>query len=282
MPRYEKSSVEISQIVERMMDRYHPQLRDAKVWITCLMAFPTKDKNGDSTGPALTHQGYPAQAVVKIIGLKERTDGRADAEIVIDGENWQVLDDDQKDALIDHELEHLELKVGKQDGLVVRDDLNRPNLVIRKHDFQAGWFDSIVRRHGRAAPEVIQYEQLQTVHYTQRWLPYLDEPDKTPVICDPLKEAGAVNQEPTAHHVLMSGDKDQDSFIAEVGQTFNRMGILANPEALPHSNGKATPKSGLQRAAAAARATRSAKRAFAGKPSRKSKSSGRRMAASGK
>ena len=161
MPRYEKAPAEVGLIVERMCDKYHPQLRDAGVTMTYLMAFPLTDENGDSKGPALKHQGYPAAAVVKIIGLKERTDGRADAEIVIDGENWPTLSEAERDALIDHELEHLELKYDK-DGLLVRDDLSRPKLIIRKHDFQAGWFDSIVRRHGRAAPEVIQWEKFIT------------------------------------------------------------------------------------------------------------------------
>jgi hypothetical protein len=263
MPRYEKAPAEIGQIVERMMDRYHPQLRDAKVTLAMLMAFPTKDKNGDTTGPALTHNGYPAAAVVKIIGLKERTDGRADAELVIDGDNWPLLSEAQRDALVDHELEHLELKTDK-DGLLVRDDLERPKLVIRKHDHQFGWFDAIVRRHGRDSLEFKQFEEFQTAKYTQNWLPYLDDPDKTPVLSDPLKEAGAVNHEPAAHEGLTSGDSDQDAFVAEVGREFNRMGILANPEALPHSNGKAKHKP--------------AKRAFAGKPAKKSK--GRKLASS--
>lgn len=188
MPRYEKAPADVMQVVERMTERYHPQLRDAGVTITCLMAFPLTDENGDSKGPALKHQGYPAQAVVKIIGLKERTDGRADAEIVIDGDNWPLLSDEEKDALIDHELEHLELKTDK-DGLLVRDDLERPKLVCRKHDFQAGWFDSIVRRHGRASPELRQFNDFQTVHYQQRWLPYLDDPDQTPVVAEPIRES---------------------------------------------------------------------------------------------
>lgn len=191
MSRYEKAPAEVIQIVERMTERYHPTLRDAGASIVCLMAFPTEDKNGDSTGPALTHQGYPAQAVVKIIGLKERTDGRADAEICIDGENWPTLSDAQKDALIDHELEHLEPKYDKH-GLLVRDDLNRPKLKIRKHDHQFGWFDAIVRRHGRAALEFLQFDEFQTRYYTQRWLPYLDTPDTTPVVA-PADEAKVEN-----------------------------------------------------------------------------------------
>jgi hypothetical protein len=192
MPRYEKAPAIVGQIVERMMDRYHPQLRDAGVTVAQLMAFPLTDENGDSKGPALKYQGYTAAAVIKIIGLKERTDGRCDAELVIDGDNWDVISDEQRDALVDHELEHLELKYDK-DGCLVRDDLDRPKLVIRKHDHQFGWFDSIVRRHGRNAFEFKQLDEFQTVHYQQRWLPYLDEPDQTRVEAEPIKEAAPVS-----------------------------------------------------------------------------------------
>jgi hypothetical protein len=191
MARYEKAPNDVREIVEKMTERYHPTLRDAGASICCLMAFPTEDKNGDSTGPALTHQGYPAQAVVKIIGLKERTDGRADAEICIDGENWPLLSEAEKNALIDHELEHLEPKYDKH-GLLVRDDLDRPKLKIRKHDHQFGWFDSIVRRHGRAALEFMQFDRFQTQYYTERWLPFLDNPDTTPVVA-PAEAAKAEN-----------------------------------------------------------------------------------------
>jgi hypothetical protein len=252
MPRYEKAPVELGQIVERMMDRYHPQLRDAKVTIAQLFAFPLTDENGDTKGPALKHNGYPAAAVIKIIGLKERTDGRADSELVIDGDNWKFLSDAQKDALVDHELEHLELKTDK-DGLLVRDDLERPKLVIRKHDHQFGWFDAVVRRHGRDSLEFIQFENFQTVEYKQNWLPYLDDPDQTPVIAEPLKEAGAVNESPDAHEGLsveFSTPRTQSVTITADG--FKKLA------------------KNIRRAG------------FAGKPSRKSKSSGRRMAAAGK
>lgn len=201
MPRYEKSPAEVGQIIERMVDRYHPQLRDAKVTIECLMAFPTTDKNGDSSGPALTHQGYPVAAAVKIIGLKERTAGRSDVEIVIDGERWDEWNDAEKDALVDHELEHLDLKTDKH-GALVRDDLDRPKLKVRKHDVQVGWFDAIVRRHGRASFEFQQWEEIQVVNYQQRWLPYLDTPDTTPVEAKPIIEAAPKSEGPQEHDDL--------------------------------------------------------------------------------
>ena len=91
-----------------------------------------------------------------------------DAEIVLDGDRWDELSAEEQDAAIDHELTHLELVV--DDSGLRRDDLDRPNLRIRKHDHQFGWFDCVARRHGTASFEWRQYEQFTEVSYKQLWL----------------------------------------------------------------------------------------------------------------
>jgi hypothetical protein len=58
---------------------------------------------------------------------------------------------------------------------VVRDDLDRPKLRVRKHDHQFGWFDSIARRHGPASFEVQQYRKFNESH-RQLWLEFEDGP----------------------------------------------------------------------------------------------------------
>lgn len=187
MPMYRKASAEVNQIVEQMLEKYHGPLRDAGVQIECLFAFALTDDNGDSTGPALKLGGYPCNAVVRILNLKDRTVGRGDAEIVIDGDQWDTWDDEQKRALIDHEIEHLELKT--DDEGVIRDDLGRPKLRLRKHDVHFGWFDSIARRHGAASFEVQQFRQLVVKKY-QAWLPGFDlKETEAPEVYDPEAEA---------------------------------------------------------------------------------------------
>lgn len=155
MPIYEEAPAEVLRIRDEMLGKYHTELAEAGVEIDCLFAHSKTDKNGDQTGPALKLHGYQCAAVVKVIGLKERTKGQGDAEIVIDGDRWDEWSADEKSALIDHELEHLELCYDK-DGNLKRDDQDRPKLRVRKHDHQFGWFDSIARRHGKAAFEVQQ------------------------------------------------------------------------------------------------------------------------------
>lgn len=173
MPRYEACDESVRSIVAQMLERYHQPLRDAEVRIDVLKAFALTDENGDSIGCAIKHQGYQAAGVVRIINLKDRTKGLGDAEIVIDGDRWDEWSEDEKAALIDHEIEHLELRYDN-DGLLVRDDLGRPKLRLRKHDHQFGWFDSIARRHGSASFEMQQYEQFRETH-RQMWLPFADD-----------------------------------------------------------------------------------------------------------
>lgn len=174
MPTYELATKAVCQQVTRLMKRYHSELSDAGVTCDVLMAYAKTDANGDPRGPAINHGGYACMATVRIIGTKERAAGRKDVEILLDGDRWTELATEEQDAVIDHELEHLELQVG-DDGLK-RDDLDRPRLRIRKHDHQFGWFDSIVRRHGRDSIEFQQYEQFHEFSYTQLWLPGIEEP----------------------------------------------------------------------------------------------------------
>lgn len=172
MPWFEPTPPEVDEIVAEMLKKYHGELHSVGVTVETLFSHATLNKNGDPNGPGLSLHGYAAYAVVRINGLKDRTKGRADAEILLDGDIWWTLHDDVKRALIDHELEHIQLKVSKKRGLL-RDDLDRPKLWIRKHDHQFGWFDAIVRRHGAASIELQQYEQFQEAR-SQKWLPFME------------------------------------------------------------------------------------------------------------
>lgn len=144
---------DVATTIERMQAEYHPDLED--VTIAGLFAFDT-----ESSLPVLKHQGYAAGAVVRITVLKDRALGVADAQIVVDRAGWLALSARQRNALIDHELTHLEVKTdeeeGAEDAVPVYDALGRPRLVMRKHDHQFGWFDEVAKRHGQASPEVRQ------------------------------------------------------------------------------------------------------------------------------
>jgi hypothetical protein len=185
MPIYSEAPAACAQIAERMMRKFHSELADAGVTLDFLfaMADPEKDQVH-----ALKLHGYACNAIVKVVPYKLRVQGHADAEIVIDGDQWPAWSDEEKDALIDHEIEHLELKRDKE-GRVINDDIDRPKMSLRLHDHEFGWFDSIARRHGQASFEVQQYERFKEAH-RQTWLDFEDGEEAAPNMTVSIEHAG--------------------------------------------------------------------------------------------
>lgn len=81
--------------------------------------------------------------------------GRGDAEISLDGDWWRTASEEERRALLDHELHHIAPELN-QNSQPITDDIGRPKIHMRKHDFQFGWFTIIAERHGLASAECIQ------------------------------------------------------------------------------------------------------------------------------
>lgn len=169
MSTYQMAEKAVAKLVAQVMKRFHGALDDAGVTVDVLMAHARTDKNGDPVGPALSLGGCACVGKIKVMSLKDRAAGRADAEMILDGDRWLEFADEVQAAIVDHELTHLELCIG--DNGLRTDDLGRPKLRLRKHDHQFGWFDEIVRRHGENSIEWEQYAQFTNVTYQQLWLP---------------------------------------------------------------------------------------------------------------
>lgn len=149
--RFSKSPDEVGKRVIALIEKYHPELHANSVKVDCISVAST---DPDDPTP-LKLNGYPCAAVIKVISSKDRTMGRGDAEIVIDELSYLSMLDREKDALLDHELTHLEVKKNKF-GRTKMDEHNRPKLGMRLHDRQYGWFDSVAKRHGSASMECKQ------------------------------------------------------------------------------------------------------------------------------
>lgn len=142
-----------------VMEKHHHPLKEAALNLTVIVAHGPRDQNGDQCGPALTHGGYEAMATIKIVSLKDRSlPGMGDAILTLDGDRYDELSEQTFEALIDHELFHLILVVDK-DGAIVRDDLGRPKLRMRKHDIQIGGFSQIIQKHKQHALEATQVNE---------------------------------------------------------------------------------------------------------------------------
>lgn len=145
MKTYTTAGKELLARIGLILRRWHPKLADAGVTVSALLC-----------AGGLKHHGYPAHAVVKINSLKDRVEGKADCTITFDDDGYDDWPESQQAAVIDHELEHLEL-VTWVDGNGMtkpkRDDCGRPVLRMRPHDVEIGGFASIIDRHKEAAVE---------------------------------------------------------------------------------------------------------------------------------
>lgn len=145
---------DVEDVIRNMHYEHHFDL--VQVTVGALFVFDLDEEHE----PCLKHQGYPAAAVVRITPLKDRAMGIADAQIVVDRAYWISCTQPQKDALIDHELTHLNRVVSDKTGKPKFDALGRPKLAMRRHSHQLGWFVEVAERHGAASPEVRQAKQL--------------------------------------------------------------------------------------------------------------------------
>jgi hypothetical protein len=159
---YEKCGDNVVSVMRRMIKEHHPDLIEADVKIQCLFANAGKDKQGNHK-PAVKRQGVACSAKVRIVSLKDRAAGNADSEIILDENVWNRLSKEEREALFDHELEHLIPKrEGGHDGAPIEtDDLGRPKLKLKPHDWEVWGFQSIVERHGKAALEFQAAQQFR-------------------------------------------------------------------------------------------------------------------------
>lgn len=151
MPTFQKCDPSVKKLADEILKEFdsYEKLRAAEPRIDFLFAYPDYDENDQPTNDAIKHQGVKALGLCRIVNLKDRTKGLGDAEILLDGDWWKGASDEEQKALLDHELHHLAY-VDK------RDNLGRPKLKLRKHDFQFGWFTLIASRHGVHSQERIQ------------------------------------------------------------------------------------------------------------------------------
>jgi hypothetical protein len=154
MKSYSQASNDVLDLIEEVRTEFHSPDLDG-VTVAALFVYDL-----EASEPVLTHGGYPAQAVVRLTPVRDRALGVADAVIIVDRSNWLTLTRDQRGALLDHELYHLERVLDEDTQLPKTDAVDRPKLAIRKHDHQFGWFDAIAERHGDSSPEVRQAKSL--------------------------------------------------------------------------------------------------------------------------
>jgi hypothetical protein len=161
MPHFKRCDVSVQTMAAAILAEYeeHKSLIQSPVQIDYVFAFADLDTDGFPRNDALRLGGVKCLGIARIISTKQRALGRGDAEISLDGDWWREASVEQQKALLDHELHHLTVKMSKL-GTPVTDDLQRPKLKMRRHDYDFGWFSIIAARHGKASQECVQAKQI--------------------------------------------------------------------------------------------------------------------------
>jgi len=139
---YQEAPNEVAVMLAEIVSKWHPKIERAGVTFLLLFAH---GKDGEN---ALKLHGYPAAAIVNVVNLPDRVAGLPDCRIRIDGDRWPMWSDAKRQAILDHEAEHVEVQHDAK-GNVKRDDVERPKLKLRPHDVEV-----IMKRHREASVEV--------------------------------------------------------------------------------------------------------------------------------
>ncbi len=175
MATYTKCNKQVEKMALEIMEQFetHQPLIDAGVTIDYVFAYARRDDGGNIIGEAIKHHGVKALGLCRKIKLKDRALGRADAEITLDGDWWATAPEPQQRALLDHELHHISVEIDSR-GLV-RDDLQRPVIHLRKHDIEVGWFNVIAARHQLNSQERIQARKIIAENGQYYWPEFTGE-----------------------------------------------------------------------------------------------------------
>lgn len=176
MPRFEKAPDEVNALAREIIVEFssHRDLEDGLVKIDFLYAHPELNEDQEEIGPALSDRGVPCLAKTKLMSLENRADGCGDVRILIDAKAYRAMTREEKKALLDHELTHIIVR--KKDGEVLLDDLDRPRLKLRHHDYEFGWFNVCALRHGVNSVERQQARRLFDEAGQMYWPDLVGEP----------------------------------------------------------------------------------------------------------
>ena len=169
MPTF-RTAEHIEPLLAEVMKTYHPDLFEAGVMVGVLTAHAKEGADGEPRGPALTHHGSQAAAVIKITSQADRAAGLPDCILKLDGDRWDTWTTERQTAILDHELTHVLLD-RDADGTVRTDDSNRPKLKMRPHDVDLGIFEDVVKRHKEHAGESVNFAEAHKI-FTQALFPW--------------------------------------------------------------------------------------------------------------
>ena len=210
MSKLEQAPIKVWEMGAAIIKQYHKDLNTVGVKLEYLFAYAPTNEAGEKKGAALKSHGYPCSGAAGIINLEGRVMGRQDGKVILDGDGWGRMSEQQQNALLDHEISHF-LVARNLEGEAIYDDCGRPKLKMRLHDFQAGWFHDIAARHGAASAEMTQ-AALLFQECGQVYFPLAGVEGKRPLKVLPASAvklvAAKAKAKPT---VIIDGDSNPDA-----------------------------------------------------------------------
>jgi hypothetical protein len=140
---------EVERIARKLIGKHHEHLNRHDVRVRCLFRDPAARSKGKVVyGKARKVSGFTAY----LVGLEHNDrlddDGPTDFFVIeIAYDPWQGLTERQREALVDHELCHLEVEIP--------DEAKDRVLSLRGHDLEE--FTEVVKRHGLWRPSVAAF-----------------------------------------------------------------------------------------------------------------------------
>lgn len=147
---FARADLIVVNLAKEIIERFHHEIYEVEAKIDFVFAF----RDPEAEEPAIMVRGHRVLGQARVNNLKHRALGLGDCEVLLDGDAWENMPEPNKRALLDHELEHFEIKRHKKTGEYLYDDLHRPLMKLRDHDREFGFFDNIAQRHGADSWEV--------------------------------------------------------------------------------------------------------------------------------
>jgi hypothetical protein len=171
MPTFERCPKEVNRLADELFQKFEENKPLENLKIDYVFAYGERDDVTEALlQPAIKDKGREVQGICRKTNLKERALGHGDIEICLDGDWWETATTPQRLALLDHELHHV-VVTDKTD------DMERPIIKLREHDFEVGWFRVIAERHGRASGECAQAAKVMLDHGQAFW-PDIAQPEQ--------------------------------------------------------------------------------------------------------
>jgi hypothetical protein len=150
---YSKAA-EVEDIVRRLIgDHYQELAFNHEVQIICRFETPTREKNGKAIlGECRKVSGL--NSYLYRTGIDDTPEAKPFFLILISEDAWRVLNPDQREALVDHELAHVGADI---------DDKGNTVFSIKPHDIEE--FRDVVARHGMYLADIERFIEAARPHF---------------------------------------------------------------------------------------------------------------------